>query len=248
MSLRHRQKPLATRECEENQWAIWLRSSKSRWHSSLPLDLDQANGRLPRRTTCMHTADTDRLLGSYVVDLRVTTTTSTDFRSGAGPGDGPTGHRHTCRVPLSSAGSDDDGRPIEFDVFISHAYEDKEKFVRTLAEALIARNLRRWYDEFTLRPGDSPRRSIDHGLLTSQAGVVVLSPAFFGERWTNYELDGLDADCGVKLDRRSHPTLGPDSAENDGPTSIVEEVGDHLRPKVLAEHPKRSRRSRRAPS
>ena len=49
---------------------------------------------------------------------------------------------------------------------------------------------------------------------------------------------GLDADCGVKLDRRSHPTLGPDSPENDGPTPIVEEVGDHLRPKVLAEHPK----------
>ena len=46
------------------------------------------------------------------------------------------------------------------------------------------------------------------------------------------------ADCAVKLDRRSHPTLGPDSPENDGPTPIVEEVGDHLRPKVLAEHPK----------
>jgi hypothetical protein len=94
-------------------------------------------------------------------------------------------------VPLSGAGSDDDGRPIEFDVFISHAYGDKETFVRPLAEALIAGNLRPWYDEFTLRPGDSLRRSIDHGLLTSQAGVVVLSPAFFGKRWTNYELDGL---------------------------------------------------------
>jgi hypothetical protein len=94
-------------------------------------------------------------------------------------------------VPLSSAGNDDSDRPIEFDVFISHAYEDKETFVRPLAEALVARNLRPWYDEFTLRPGDSLRRSIDHGLLTSQAGVVVLSPAFFGKRWTNYELDGL---------------------------------------------------------
>jgi hypothetical protein len=48
---------------------------------------------------------------------------------------------------------------------------------------------------------------------------------------------GLDADCGVKLDRRSHPTLGPDSRDNDGPTAIVEEVRNHLRPKVLAEYP-----------
>jgi hypothetical protein len=94
-------------------------------------------------------------------------------------------------VPPSSAGREDDTRPVEFDVFISHASEDKETFVRPLADALVARNLRPWYDEFTLRPGDSLRRSLDHGLLTSQAGVVVLSPAFFGKRWTNYELDGL---------------------------------------------------------
>lgn len=79
----------------------------------------------------------------------------------------------------------------EFDVFISHASEDKDSFVRDLAHALEARHLRPWYDEFTLRPGDSLRRSIDHGLLTSQAGVVVLSPAFFAKRWPAYELDGL---------------------------------------------------------
>lgn len=79
----------------------------------------------------------------------------------------------------------------EFDVFISHAHEDKEDFVRPLARALEARRLRVWYDEFTLRPGDSLRRSIDHGLLTSQAGIVVLSPAFFAKRWTAYEMDGL---------------------------------------------------------
>jgi hypothetical protein len=63
--------------------------------------------------------------------------------------------------------------------------------VRQLANALEARRLRCWYDEFTLRPGDGLRRSIDHGLLTSQAGIVVLSPAFFAKRWTAYELDGL---------------------------------------------------------
>lgn len=79
----------------------------------------------------------------------------------------------------------------EYDVFISHASEDKDSFVRELAHALEARRLRPWYDEFTLRPGDSLRRSIDHGLLTSQAGVIILSPAFFAKRWPAYELDGL---------------------------------------------------------
>jgi hypothetical protein len=48
---------------------------------------------------------------------------------------------------------------------------------------------------------------------------------------------GLDADCGVKVDRRSHPTLGPDSPQENGPTPIVKQVLDHLRPQVLAEYP-----------
>src|SRR4051812_31352652 len=53
----------------------------------------------------------------------------------------------------------DSDKKIEYDVFISHAREDKEDFVRPLAAALEARHLRPWYDEFTLRPGDSLRRS-----------------------------------------------------------------------------------------
>lgn len=94
---------------------------------------------------------------------------------------------YTLSVPVNH----DHDKQLEYDVFISHAWEDKEGFVRSLAAALEARSLRPWYDEFTLRPGDSLRRSIDHGLLTSQAGIVVLSDAFFAKRWTNYELDGL---------------------------------------------------------
>ncbi len=92
---------------------------------------------------------------------------------------------------ISPMTAGDGSERIEFDVFISHAHEDKDSFVRPLAHALAARRLRPWYDEFTLRPGDSLRRSIDYGLLTSQAGIVVLSPGFFAKRWTAYELDGL---------------------------------------------------------
>ena len=48
---------------------------------------------------------------------------------------------------------------------------------------------------------------------------------------------GLDADCGIVLDRRSHPTLGPDSPQQEGPPRIVEQVRIHLRPKIRAEYP-----------
>lgn len=77
------------------------------------------------------------------------------------------------------------------DVFISHASEDKDEIVRALAHALRERELSVWYDEFSLRLGDSLRQKIDKGLASSRFGVVVLSQAFFGKGWTNYELDGL---------------------------------------------------------
>ena len=67
---------------------------------------------------------------------------------------------------------------MEWDVFISHASEDKEGFVRPLAKSLRQRGLRVWYDEFTLKVGDSLRRSIDRGLARSRYGVVVISPNF----------------------------------------------------------------------
>lgn len=78
-----------------------------------------------------------------------------------------------------------------FDVFISHASEDKDEVVRPLAIALREAGLSVWYDEFELRIGDSLRRKIDRGLGSSRFGVVVLSQAFFGKGWPEYELDGL---------------------------------------------------------
>jgi hypothetical protein len=81
----------------------------------------------------------------------------------------------------------------EWDVFISHATEDKESFVHPLAQELARRGLRVWYDKFTLKLGDSLREKIDYGLRLSSFGVVVLSPYFFKKDWPQKELDGLIA-------------------------------------------------------
>jgi hypothetical protein len=78
-----------------------------------------------------------------------------------------------------------------YDVFICHASEDKESFVRPLALALRDRHVEVWYDEFTLTLGDSIRRAIDKGLAQSRFGIVVLSHAFFSKKWPQHELDGL---------------------------------------------------------
>jgi hypothetical protein len=78
-----------------------------------------------------------------------------------------------------------------YDVFICHASEDKDDFVRPLAARLQESHLEVWYDEFALSVGDSVRRAIDRGLTQSRYGIVVLSPSFFAKNWTQYELDGL---------------------------------------------------------
>jgi hypothetical protein len=80
---------------------------------------------------------------------------------------------------------------MPWDVFISHATEDKQDVAAPLAGALKAAGLSVWYDEFELKIGDSLRRSIDEGLSKSRFGVVVLSKAFFAKEWPQKELDGL---------------------------------------------------------
>jgi hypothetical protein len=90
---------------------------------------------------------------------------------------------------LAPTDPQEDGR--EFDVFISHATEDKDAVVRPLAHALQELGVDVWYDEFELRVGDSLRRKIDSGIARSRFGIVVLSHAFFSKSWPQYELDGL---------------------------------------------------------
>ena len=78
-----------------------------------------------------------------------------------------------------------------YDVFISHASEDKDDFVRPFATLLKEKGLEVWFDEFELRIGDKLRRKIDDGLRKSRYGIVVLSNSFFSKEWPQKELDGL---------------------------------------------------------
>ena len=78
----------------------------------------------------------------------------------------------------------------EFDVFISHASEDKARFVEPLLVALKERGVRYWYDGEQIGLGADFRRRMDDGLTKSRFGVVILSPNFF-KRWTQAELSAL---------------------------------------------------------
>lgn len=80
---------------------------------------------------------------------------------------------------------------MQYDVFICHASEDKKDFVRPLAEKLRQQHLDVWYDEFSLKIGDSLTQKIDEGLSKSRYGIVVLSQNFFKKPWAKRELNGL---------------------------------------------------------
>lgn len=84
-----------------------------------------------------------------------------------------------------------EGQTEAYDVFISHAWEDKATFVDDLAIQAEAAGLRIWYDTAVMEWGDSLRQKIDAGLAGSYFGIAVLSPDFFAKPWPNYELDGL---------------------------------------------------------
>lgn len=76
--------------------------------------------------------------------------------------------------------------------FISHDSRDKEAFVRPLAYELIRNFCTVWYDEFSLKVGDSLRANIEQGLKETKKCIVVLSPNFLtNEGWGRAEFDSI---------------------------------------------------------
>ena len=85
----------------------------------------------------------------------------------------------------------DNSTDENFDVFISHANEDKESFVDEFVEILKKLGLKIWYDSDNLKWGDSIRAGIDKGLKKCKFGIVIISRNYISKHWTNYELEGL---------------------------------------------------------
>ncbi len=79
-----------------------------------------------------------------------------------------------------------------YDVFLSHASEDKDAVARPLAGILEALGLKVWYDETELQKGDSLVAKLNNGIAASRFGILVLSKHYFGKRWTTFELDTLE--------------------------------------------------------
>jgi len=143
----------------------------------------------------------------------------------------------------------------EWDLFISHASEDKDNFVRPLASALSQLGVKVWYDEFSLIIGDSISRSIDNALANSKYGLVIISQSFIRKKWPEYELRGLisreiDRDKvilpiwhGVTRDQvvAFSPPLADKWAvntANGSPLDIAIQILKEVRPDIYESHPR----------
>jgi len=74
--------------------------------------------------------------------------------------------------------------------FISHDSRDKSTIAQPLASQLMEIMCPVWFDEFTLKVGDSLRESIEKGLKECPKCIVILTPNFLrNERWTKREFD-----------------------------------------------------------
>jgi len=129
---------------------------------------------------------------------------------------------------------DDNGET--WDVFISHAGEDKEAVAEPLATELRARGLKVWLDKTELRIGDSLRRKIDYGLAHSTFGLVILSKSFFAKGWPQYELDGIIG-LSVNGDQRMLPIwheISRDEIARQSP-SLVDKIARNTAINTIAE-------------
>jgi len=75
-------------------------------------------------------------------------------------------------------------------VFLSHATDDKERFVIRFAEKLCAKGIDVWFDKWEIFPGDSLVEKIfEEGLKETHALIVVLSRQSVNKPWVREELN-----------------------------------------------------------
>lgn len=76
--------------------------------------------------------------------------------------------------------------------FISHDWNDKELIARPLAKGLSSRLCTVWYDEYSLKVGQSLRESIEKGIKEAQKCILILTPNFLKNNgWTKKEFNAI---------------------------------------------------------
>lgn len=76
----------------------------------------------------------------------------------------------------------------EYDVFISHANQDKEELIEELYQSLQKLGISIFYDKESLEWGDNWKERILNGTKKAEFAIIVISENFFDREWTEREL------------------------------------------------------------
>ena len=79
----------------------------------------------------------------------------------------------------------------EYDVFLSHAANDKISYVNELYDVIRTLGITVFYDSTAITWGDKWKEKIIEGLHSSEFAIIVLSEQFFDREWTERELHEL---------------------------------------------------------
>ena len=79
----------------------------------------------------------------------------------------------------------------KWDVFISHASEDKRDAALPICYLLEKMGFKVWLDLSEISVGDSLRGRINEGLADSRHCVVILSHSFLSKAWPKDELNAM---------------------------------------------------------
>ena len=85
--------------------------------------------------------------------------------------------------------------PERRDIFLCHAWDDRNDVAKELHDLLEARGVSVWFSEKDVRLGTTLLREIDKGLVNSRIGIVLVTPALLsriaGEGVAEKELSAL---------------------------------------------------------
>lgn len=135
---------------------------------------------------------------------------------------------------------------MNWELFISHASEDKSEVAIPLTKKLKDRGISVWLDIDEIHLGDSIREKIDFGLANCDYALVVLSEDYISKKWTTNELNALFSLEDVSRKRilpvlhnisfetvvQKFPVLSDraNSSTEDGLNSVVGQVLSVIRP------------------
>lgn len=76
-------------------------------------------------------------------------------------------------------------------VFICHASEDKESFVKNFADNLFKKGIDAWVDEYEIHFGDSIIEKVNEGLKNSDKGIIIFSKNLNNSKFALAEVNSI---------------------------------------------------------